>query len=68
MAEIKLKIECRSCDGSGAYRSSVDPNGVPCWVCEGKGWRYTSMDTPDPKWARQYRAEQRRFMRAAEKT
>lgn len=59
MLEITLKVRCASCDGTGAYRSPADPDGKPCWTCEGKGWRITTMTAPNPKWAKAYQAEKR---------
>lgn len=55
MPTIRLKERCSSCDGRGYYPFNT-PN-PPCFICKGKGWVYTDMRAPDPKWAREYRKQ-----------
>lgn len=49
---ISLKEQCQNCHGTGAYEGRT-----PCWTCHGRGWVYSIMPKPNPKWATQYKKE-----------
>lgn len=57
--ELTLKSPCKSCDGTGCYKTPVNGDGVPCWSCRGRGWVSVTIQKPNPKWAKQFAKEQK---------
>jgi len=43
-----MKVECKTCDGTGLYEGFAEPEGyaVICNSCEGRGWVNAAVGTP----------------------